>query len=1254
MAENKNALRYLIIIFLVISLFIYFVDFQNFSSKSVTGDVVLEKEAKQQTKDNGVKGGSRHETKGAKEELKSMGYIIEFKGKPLLAKAETVETAVIKREQGVAVTRAKKSTIASEVKTVERPVLTKSQLIQEHANAKKDILNKLGKSNLISGNAVGGGEKSIILGEYYNTFNGLALDISEVEAKKLSTLSSVKNVYPNYEVKALLVDSVPLIKADQVWKLDADGNNCLESGKECLTGKGVTIGIIDTGVDYTHEDLGGCPTKPLNYNAAAKICSESPCVADESLIGGRDNIDWGNEPNQPNTIDIRCKDGIAGVYKQDESIESISVENLNGGRFGQGDAVKVNVKVYCWGPYDKLNLVYQNEDKIKVLESVNCNGEQQFEEFNFNVTLDNVDGYHVIRASFVYGGGLSPCGIGPYDDNDDVVLEVNRPSIPQQPESGPCDKVIGGYDFVNDDTDAMDDHGHGTHVAATAAGKGKLNGIAPDAKIYAYKVLNSFGSGSFAGVMAGIERSMDPNQDGDFSDHLDIISLSLGAGCGRYGLFCGPDDPMSKTIDTVVDNGVVAIIAAGNSGYWGIGTIGTPGTARKAITVAASDKSDNVAPFSSRGPIIWNDEYGQTRYLMKPDVTAPGVDICAAQYYYWLEGLRECNPEIENHIAISGTSMATPHVSGLAALLLQKNPDLTPLQVKLVLKSKTVDLGKDVNTQGAGRINALDVVSFRGQPAIAKIDTNGVVDGNNLEIKGTASGRKFSSYKLELGLGENPIEWGELTRSDKAVENGVLFFAEKLKLKKGDINVLRLKVFNTDGETTEDRNVIIDSGIGILNVAKICSESPCVADESLIGGRDNIEGGNEPNQPNTIQPFFCKDGGAGYYMSDESIESISVENLNGGRFRPGDAVKVNVKVFCWGPYDNFNLVYRTEKRDFSTIKAVLCKGSGLEDFEFNFNLDNTDGYHVIRGVFEFVGDSADKCGNGWYDDNDDVVLDVQPPCSDSDNGKNYYESGRVITGDNKIDDLCLAKDNIYTIIEENYCENGEAKSENYQCEYGCALSENGVAIGKCNGDGSLMECIDSDGDNGFTKGKVKAMAITLSGKEERFSKTDFCKDNQVIEWTCNQNKFVFNTIDCPDGCEDGACKTVNVCTDEGNEPDVKQKVIFNGVSYYDVCSSDKKSVLEQKCKADNTRGTYSIGCENGCDKGACKPRTCSDIDGDNIFSYGVVTFNGVDYKDVCASSTKITEQLCKPDKTRATKTVICPNKKKCSNGKCLK
>jgi subtilisin family serine protease/outer membrane biosynthesis protein TonB len=287
-----------------------------------------------------------------------------------------------------------------------------------------------------------------------------------------------------------------------------------------------------------------------------------------------------------------------------------------------------------------------------------------------------------------------------------------------QPAFGSCTavgtpgcKVIGGYDFINNDSDPMDDMGHGTHVAATAAGKdplvydsasgNQLWGVAPDASILAYKVLDSNGSGAFSTVIQGIQQAV--------TDGVNVISMSLGADCGTYSSNCGPTDAVSQAVDSATAAGVVVVIAAGNSGP-GVSTVGTPGVAQTAITVAASCKTADIgnnsyclgpiASFSSRGPVVFNG----TDY-QKPDVAAPGVNICAARWDSSFPTASTCYDN--NHIRISGTSMATPHVAGAAALILQAHPGSTPDQVKQLLKGSATNLGSGLtyNDQGAGQIN---------------------------------------------------------------------------------------------------------------------------------------------------------------------------------------------------------------------------------------------------------------------------------------------------------------------------------------------------------------------------------------------------------------------------------------------------------------------------------------------------------------------------------------------------------------------
>ncbi|HEY6557011.1 MAG TPA: S8 family serine peptidase [Polyangiaceae bacterium] len=251
---------------------------------------------------------------------------------------------------------------------------------------------------------------------------------------------------------------------------------------------------------------------------------------------------------------------------------------------------------------------------------------------------------------------------------------------------GPTCKVRGGYDFVNNDADPRDDNGHGTHVAAVAAGRGSTPGVAPQASVLAYKVCTASGYCDFSTIIAGLERAADPNGDLNTADHATVVNLSIG-GTGDA------DDVLSQAVDNATAAGVIVVAAAGNNGSYF--TVGSPGAARTAITVGATDKADQRAYFSSRGPTA-------NSYGLKPEVTAPGVDICAAKGVGTALG-PDCRDT--THASSSGTSMATPHVAGAAALLAGKFPTLTPAEIKALLVNNSQDLGLDAMTQGAGRIN---------------------------------------------------------------------------------------------------------------------------------------------------------------------------------------------------------------------------------------------------------------------------------------------------------------------------------------------------------------------------------------------------------------------------------------------------------------------------------------------------------------------------------------------------------------------
>ncbi|MFE3036357.1 S8 family serine peptidase [Streptomyces canus] len=252
-------------------------------------------------------------------------------------------------------------------------------------------------------------------------------------------------------------------------------------------------------------------------------------------------------------------------------------------------------------------------------------------------------------------------------------------------------RIAGSTSFVPGQA-VQDGHGHGTHVASTivgsgAASDGRRKGVAPGAELLVGKVLGNDGRGQDSWIIAGMEWAAHSGAK--------IVSMSLG------GTASGPSDVLSETVDELsASTGTLFVIAAGNSGP-SEQTLGTPGIADSALTVGAVDKSDKLASFSSRGPRLGD-------YAVKPEITAPGAAITAAR----AAGTTMGTPVDDYYTTSSGTSMATPHVAGAAALVAQAHPDWTGQQIKQALattaKTNTVN---SVFEQGDGRVDAVRAVN---------------------------------------------------------------------------------------------------------------------------------------------------------------------------------------------------------------------------------------------------------------------------------------------------------------------------------------------------------------------------------------------------------------------------------------------------------------------------------------------------------------------------------------------------------------
>ncbi|GAA2252650.1 S8 family serine peptidase [Streptomyces amakusaensis] len=239
-------------------------------------------------------------------------------------------------------------------------------------------------------------------------------------------------------------------------------------------------------------------------------------------------------------------------------------------------------------------------------------------------------------------------------------------------------RVVAAQDFSGS-PDATDRNGHGTHVASTAAGsgarsKGTHRGVAPQAEILNGKVLDDDGFGSDSGTLAAMEWAV--------AQGADIVNLSLG------GRDTPEIDPLEAHINKVTaESGVLFAVAAGNGGPQ---TVGSPGSADGALTVGAVDHADKLADFSSTGPRLGGG--------LKPDVAAPGVNISAAAASGTGTGTTP------GYTSMSGTSMATPHVAGAAALLKQRHPRWKAKELRSALVSSAQDTGHTPYEQGTGRI----------------------------------------------------------------------------------------------------------------------------------------------------------------------------------------------------------------------------------------------------------------------------------------------------------------------------------------------------------------------------------------------------------------------------------------------------------------------------------------------------------------------------------------------------------------------
>lgn len=339
------------------------------------------------------------------------------------------------------------------------------------------------------------------------------------------------------------------------------------------------------------------------------------------------------------------------------------------------DVTKISKKVKC-----NLPIIHGFAGNIStdIVYRLSSNPDIEFISFDSNVytLLDiappsmKVDFPH--REGF-YGEGITiaviDTGVAPHSD---LVGNKNR--------------IVGFKDLVNNRHIPYDDNGHGTHVSGIIAGdgyssRGKYAGIAPKSNIVAIKALDENGGGSSSDIIAAISYVIEKKDDLD----IKIVNLSLGT----IPNSSQSKDPLCRAVDKAIKSGLVVVAAAGNNGP-DKESILSPGISSEVITVGAVDDKrtidptdDTIATFSSRGPTLDGE--------LKPDLVAPGVNIQSLS-----------NSKLDSYSSLSGTSMATPLVTGSVALLFNKYGDLPQREVKKKLVNSCYDLKDKETNQGAG------------------------------------------------------------------------------------------------------------------------------------------------------------------------------------------------------------------------------------------------------------------------------------------------------------------------------------------------------------------------------------------------------------------------------------------------------------------------------------------------------------------------------------------------------------------------
>ncbi|WP_177233506.1 S8 family serine peptidase [Stigmatella erecta] len=490
------------------------------------------------------------------------------------------------------------------------------------------------------------------------------------------------------------------------------------------------------------------------------------------------------------------------------------------------------------------------------------------------------------------------------------------------------------YSAIADGKGASDCHGHGTHVAGTVGGA--TWGVAKEVSLHAVRVLDCGGSGTYDGVIAGV--------DWVTANHIKpaVANMSLGGGVSQ-----AVDDAVTASIAA----GVVYAVAAGNDN--GNACNKSPARTPGALTVGATTNADERSSFSNYGPCV--------------DLFAPGSSITSA----WYTGDSDTN-------TLNGTSMASPHVAGAAALYLSANPTATPAQVAEVLAN--IATSDHVANPGTGSPNLLLYMATLGSgsgdtvapTAQLTAPSSGSSASNSVSLTAVASDDvgviRVSFFVDNVLLGSDTtapyaFDW-DTTRGGNGAHT-VLAKAYDASGNVGSSAAVTVNVSN-EGFATYD---------AALKVPRCAMLGSYCDTGSLVEGRGTM--GPEAHAPNTLGGS-CADGNSGTYETDESLERIRVSTADGTPMAPGKTVRVEVSVWSWGSgsTDKLDLYYTANANEpsWTFLTTLMPSVGGAQVLSATYVLPEGT-LQAVRGNFRYNG-SEGSCSTGSYDDRDDLVFPV--------------------------------------------------------------------------------------------------------------------------------------------------------------------------------------------------------------------------------------------------------------------------------------